>query len=258
MTSADDIADTTSAPDTATPERVRELSDNLYAARERLAQACAAAGRDVGDVDLLVVTKFFPAADVRALIGLGVRAFGESREPEAGRKAAELRADTDESLAFHMIGQIQRKKAKTVGRWADRVHSLDSARLADALDTAVAAALDDGDRNDPLEVLLQLNLDSDPDRGGVVMGDLEGLADHVAGLDHLRLRGLMVIAPQSETPEAWLERAASIRTGFLAHRPDAVEFSAGMSGDLDEAVRHGSTCVRVGTAIMGARPIRSP
>ncbi|MGJ0120865.1 YggS family pyridoxal phosphate-dependent enzyme [Williamsia sp. MIQD14] len=257
MTGAQDGTDA-GGLETASPERVRELSDNLDAARARLAQACTAAGRAVDDVDLLVVTKFFPAADVRALIGLGVRAFGESREPEAGRKAAELRAGTEEPLAFHMIGQIQRKKAKTVGRWADRVHSLDSDRLADALDAAVAVALDDGDRHDPLEVLLQLNLDSDPDRGGVVVDDLEALADHVDALDHLRLRGLMVIAPQSETPALWMERAASIRTGFLARRPDAVEFSAGMSGDLDEAVRHGSTCVRVGTAIMGARPIRSP
>jgi len=240
------------------PARVGELASGLQSAQERLRAACVAADRPVDDVDLLVVTKFFPASDVLALVDLGCRAFGESREPEAGRKAAEVRAEVTDPLAFHMIGQIQRRKAKTVGRWADQVHSLDTDRIADALHDAARAALDDDERSAPLDVLLQINLDGAPDRGGVGVDDLEALAAHVDTLSALRLRGLMVIAPQEGTAEQWMSRAAEIRASFLAGHPEATDFSAGMSGDLEEAVAHGSTCVRVGTAIMGSRPIVSP
>ncbi|MBT0565256.1 YggS family pyridoxal phosphate-dependent enzyme [Williamsia sp. CHRR-6] len=240
------------------PVRVADLAGRLEQVRTRLDAACARAARDPAEVDLLVVTKFFPAADVLALYDLGCRAFGESREPEAGTKADQVRAVVDDPIAFHMIGQIQRRKARSVGRWADVVHSLDSARLADALDVAVRTALDSGERSDLLDVLVQVNLDGAPDRGGVMPTDLDALAAAVRSKRALRLRGLMVIAPQSSTPAMWMERAAAIRSGFLDHHPDADEFSAGMSGDLDEAVRHGSTCVRVGTAIMGARPLVSP
>ncbi|MBJ7288948.1 YggS family pyridoxal phosphate-dependent enzyme [Williamsia sp.] len=238
--------------------RVGELASTLQSAQERLRAACVAADRPADDVDLLVVTKFFPASDVLALVDLGCRAFGESREPEAGRKAAEVRDAVDATLSFHMIGQIQTKKAKTVGRWADRVHSVDTIRLADALDDAATKALDSHDRSAPLDVLLQINLDGAPDRGGVGVDDLGALAAHVDTLSAVRLRGLMVIAPQEGTAEQWMARAAEIRASFLAGHPDATEFSAGMSGDLEEAVAHGSTCVRVGTAIMGSRPIVSP
>ncbi|GGF29567.1 YggS family pyridoxal phosphate-dependent enzyme [Williamsia phyllosphaerae] len=240
------------------PTRVEELASGLRSAQERLRAACVAADRPADDVDLLVVTKFFPASDVLALVDLGCRSFGESREPEAGRKASEVRSEVTDPLAFHMIGQIQTKKAKTVGRWADRVHSMDTVRLADALDDAATKALDSGERSTPLDVLVQINLDGAPDRGGVGVDDLEAMAAHVDDLSALRLRGLMVIAPQEGTAEQWMARAAEIRASFLVGHPDAVDFSAGMSGDLEEAVTHGSTCVRVGTAIMGSRPIVSP
>jgi pyridoxal phosphate enzyme (YggS family) len=246
------------ADDAASPERVAELEANLAAAQERLATAARDAGRDPGDVELLVVTKFHPASDVRALVDLGCRAFGESREPEAGRKAAAVRGSVAESVRFDMIGTVQRRKATSVARWADRVHSLDREVVADALARGVETAREEGDRDTPLDVLVQINLDGDPNRGGVVRDELDALADHVAGLDGLRLRGSMVIAPQSHTPAHWMEQAAAAHARLVAAHPDAVEFSAGMSGDLEDAVRHGSTCVRVGTAILGERPLRSP
>ncbi|GAA1462301.1 YggS family pyridoxal phosphate-dependent enzyme [Williamsia maris] len=238
--------------------RVGALATALESAQDRLRAACVAADRDADDVELLVVTKFFPASDVLALVDLGCRSFGESREPEAGRKAAEVRSEVTDPLAFHMIGQIQTKKAKTVGRWADRVHSLATIRLTDALDDAATKALDSGERSVPLDVLLQINLDGAPDRGGVMPAHLDALADQVQAATALCLRGLMVIAPQEGTAEQWMATAAEIRERFLVGHPDATEFSAGMSGDLEEAVAHGSTCVRVGTAIMGSRPIVSP
>lgn len=242
----------------ASPERVAELQASLEAARSRLSSAARDAGRDPSDVELLVVTKFHPASDVRALVDLGCRAFGESREPEAGRKAVAVRGATEQSVRFDMIGTVQRRKATSVARWADRVHSVDRDVVADALARGVATARDEGDREGPLDVLVQVNLDGDPDRGGVVTDELDALADHVAGLDGLRLRGSMVIAPQSHTPAYWMERAAAAHAQLTARHPDATEFSAGMSGDLEDAVRHGSTCVRVGTAILGDRPLRSP
>lgn len=242
----------------AAPERVAELAERLAAARDRVAAAARDAGRDERDVELLVVTKFHPASDVRALVELGCRGFGESREPEAGRKAAAVRAAVADTVRFDMIGQVQTRKAKTVGRWADRVHSVDTVRLVDALDDATTKALDAGERSAPLDVLLQISLDDAPDRGGVSAALVDPLAEQVRRASALRLRGLMVIAPQTETPEVWMERAAAIRDTFLRGHPDAVEFSAGMSGDLEAAVRHGSTCVRVGTAILGERPLRSP
>ncbi len=239
-------------------QRVAELTAALAAARERLRLACAAADRAADEVELLVVTKFFPASDVLALVDLGCSEFGESREPEAGRKAAEVRAEVSGPVAFDMIGRIQRRKAKSVARWADRVHSIDTDDIAGALDSAATAALDAGERDAPLEVLLQVSLDDAPDRGGVSPVHLEALADRVETFAALHLAGLMVIAPQSGVARDWMARAAEIRAGFLVGHPDASEFSAGMSGDLDEAVAYGSTCVRVGTAIMGSRPILSP
>ncbi|MCF3938470.1 YggS family pyridoxal phosphate-dependent enzyme [Gordonia tangerina] len=242
--------------------RRAELARGYTAVRERLDAAVAAAGRSPGDVQLLVVTKFFPAADVRHLIGLGVRTFGESREPEAGRKIAELRqADaTDAAVAaaeFDMIGSVQSKKAKSVARWARTVHSVDRAKVVDALSSGVQEACDTGSRSADLGILLQVSLDGDPHRGGVTVEELPELAEHVRGAHGLTLQGLMVIAPVDGAAQRWMARAQEIHAAFVSDHPDARELSAGMSGDLEEAVAHGSTCVRVGTAIMGPRPLVS-
>ena len=237
-----------------------ELAAALAAARERVARAEAAAGRAPGSARLMVVTKFFPADDLVRLVGLGAAEFGESREPEAGRKVAQVRADSPgEAFDVDMIGSVQRKKAKTVARWARRVQSVDSPELAEALATAATKALDAGERSAPLGVLLQLSLDGDPSRGGVVEADLPALAEQVAAHeDVLQLDGLMVIAPLHGEVDDHLARAAEVAARFRVEHPEATELSSGMSSDLETAIAHGSTCVRVGTAIMGARPITSP
>lgn len=241
--------------------RRTDLASRLTAVRSRVDAACVAAGREPAAVQLLPVTKFFPASDVLALVETGASEFGESREPEAGRKADEVRATSGrDDLRFHMIGQLQRNKAKTVARWADRVHSVDSPKLAHALDRAVGGARESGDRDGGLEVLIQIGLDDDEakGRGGVAEEELPALADEIERSDHLRLCGLMVITPLHGSAEAWMARAAGIHQRFVADHPGAVELSAGMSGDLEIAVKYGSTCVRVGTAIMGDRPVISP
>ncbi|MGW4636633.1 YggS family pyridoxal phosphate-dependent enzyme [Nocardia sp. NPDC004415] len=236
------------------PTRVTELSTALNGLLARIDTAVAAAGRPAGSVRLLPVTKFFPATDVDILYHLGRREFGESREQEASAKVADL-AYTD--AEWHMIGRLQRNKARAVARWAHTVHSVDSERLATALDRAAQEALDAGERAEPLRVLLQVSLDDDPGRGGVAPADLPALADLVAKAPGLHLAGLMAIPPLDAPTHASFAKLATLHTSLLIQHADATELSAGMSGDLEKAVEHGSTCVRVGTALMGIRPITS-
>ncbi|RMI29132.1 YggS family pyridoxal phosphate-dependent enzyme [Nocardia stercoris] len=236
--------------------RIAELSTALTGLRERITAACAAAGRSPDSVALLPVTKYFPASDVAALYGLGCRDFGESREQEATAKVAAL-ALGHKDIRWHMIGRLQRNKVKSVAGWAYSVHSVDSDRLLTALDTAAAAALDTGRRAGPLRVLLQVSLDADPTRGGLASEELSGLADRVAESASLQLAGLMAVPPIDVEPDRAFAELAEIHDRLLRVHPAATELSAGMSSDLEAAIRHGSTCVRVGTALMGARPITS-
>ncbi|WP_330182000.1 YggS family pyridoxal phosphate-dependent enzyme [Nocardia sp. NBC_01503] len=240
---------------TSGPDRVAQLSTALTALTERIDAACAAAGRDSSSVRLLPVTKFHPASDIEILYGLGLREFGESREQEASDKVAQLRHLSH--VRWEFIGRLQRNKAKAVARWADTVYSVDSDRLVSALESGVRAALDAGERSAPLRVLLQVSLDADPARGGVSDTAMLDLADQLEKSANLQLAGLMAIPPLDADPDAAFERLARMHGSLLAEHPQASELSAGMSSDLEAAIRHGSTCVRVGTALMGARPITS-
>jgi PLP dependent protein len=134
---------------------------------------------------------------------------------------------------------------------------VDSVRLADALDAAVQRAQDTGGRLDPLSVLLQLSVDGDPKRGGVPRDGLAPLAEHVAGCAGLRLDGLMAVAPLGADPEAAFAAVAAAAAELRAEHPQATTLSAGMSGDLEVAIRHGSDVVRVGTALVGERTLTS-
>ena len=185
-------------------ERRAELEGRLAAVRERIAAACAAAGRDPDQVELMAVTKTVPAADVAVLLDLGLTLFGENRAQEAGAKVAEVAALRPGARPrWHFIGGLQRNKARAVVAWADRVESVDSVRLADALDRAAARACDEGRRTGPLPVLLQYSVDGDPSAWRRRPRDgLLALADHVAGCGALRLEGLMAVAPLDADPEA--------------------------------------------------------
>ncbi len=246
--------------------RVAELTASLAAMRARLTRAADAAGRAVEDITLLPVTKFFPASDVAILWRLGCRAFGESRAQEAAAKIGEfdrlVSPDPDTGPArWHMIGHLQRNKARAVAAWAHTVHSVDSATLAGSLDAAVAELINGGGRTEPMDVLVQISLDGDTARGGVDIGDpagLDGLCAQITQAAGLRLAGLMAIAPLGADPDTAFAALAAEHRRVLANHPGATQLSAGMSGDLEAAVRHGSTCVRVGTALMGQRPLTSP
>ncbi|CAM3713176.1 YggS family pyridoxal phosphate-dependent enzyme [Nocardioides zeicaulis] len=224
-----------------------ELAAHLATVRERIASSCRDVGRDAGEVTLVVVTKFFPASDVRLLAGLGVTDVGENRHPEAEAKAAEC---ADLGLRWHFIGGLQSNKAAAVASYADVVESLDRPKLVGPLSRGAQA------RGQEVDVLLQVSLDPPgaDHRSGAAPDDLAALADRVQEADLLRLRGLMAVAPLGEDPAEAFARLASIRDRLLRDHPDASMLSAGMSGDLEAAVAQGATHVRVGSAVLGPRP----
>jgi PLP dependent protein len=240
----------------------------LAAVRSRLAAAAEAVGRNVGKIELLPITKFFPATDVAILSRLGCRAVGESREQEASKKVERLAQlssssarDDSRALHWHMVGQIQRNKARSLARWAHTAHSIDSTQLVKALDRAVDEALGAGKRAEPLRVYVQLSLDGDTSRGGVDLNTPGAVDEVCAAVERskgLELLGLMAIPPLGWDPEQAFDRLQSEHARVLEAHPNAVGLSAGMSNDLEIAVKHGSTCVRVGTALLGPRPLPSP
>lgn len=227
--------------------RPDELARNLDVVRRRITTACMSAGRDPAEVSLVVVTKFFPASDVRLLAELGVTDVGENRHQEAEAKAAECAAL---GLRWHFIGGLQSNKAAAVAHYSDVVESLDRSKLVGPL----ARGADS--RGRALDVLLQVSLDPPgaQHRSGVEPAALDELAERVASADTLRLRGLMAVAPLGEEPDDAFARLAQIRRDFLVGHPDATVLSAGMSGDLEAAIAHGATHVRVGSAVLGPRP----
>jgi pyridoxal phosphate enzyme (YggS family) len=226
-------------------DRRAQIAAGLGIARERIRRAEQAAGRDSGSVDLVVVTKTFPAPEVAMLADLGVRHVGENRDQEAAPKAAGL---SGLDLVWHFIGQLQTNKVRSVVRYASVVESIDRARLVTALDRAAAEA---GGR---LDCLIQVSLEDQPGRGGAARADVPSLADLVAQTEFLRLRGVMAVAPLDADADVAFARLALVAEQLLSSHPDATTISAGMSGDLEAAIRHGATHVRLGSAVLGYRP----
>lgn len=224
-----------------------ELATNLATVRARISAACASAGRLDGEVTLVVVTKFFPASDVRLLAGLGVTEVGENRHQEAEAKAAEC---ADLGLRWHFIGGLQSNKAAAVAAYSHVVESVDRIKLVAPLDRGAHT------RSGPVDALLQVSLDppGSDHRAGAAVEDLSALADAVEAAEMLELRGLMAVAPPADDPAEAFARLAAIRRDFLAGHPHATWLSAGMSGDLEHAVKQGATHVRIGSAVLGSRP----
>ncbi|MGH3715480.1 MAG: YggS family pyridoxal phosphate-dependent enzyme [Micromonosporaceae bacterium] len=231
-----------------TEHRRAELAANLGKVRARIAAACEQVGRNPRDTTLVAVTKTFPASDVIALTAIGVRDVGENRDQEAAPKAVAV-AEAGVEVTWHFVGRLQRNKARSVVRYADLVHSVDRPSIVDALARAAEAH-----RGTPLDVLVQVSLDEDPARGGVPAKELSSLAARVAESSWLRLRGLMAVAPLEADPEPAYRRLAALAAELRTAYPEATVLSAGMSGDLEAAVRHGATHLRVGSALLGQRP----
>jgi PLP dependent protein len=235
--------------------RRADLSTNLARVQERIRTACRASRRAPDDVQLIVVTKYFPSADIEVLCQLGVTDIGESRDQEASAKIASLPPEIRQRLHLHFIGQVQSNKARSVAAYADTVHSIDRDRLVFALDRAAIAAGRD------IGALVQVSLDPGADtgagagRGGIPLAGVPALANTIAAAQRLRLRGLMAVAPQGVDPAEAFARLATMAADLRPHHPGATWISAGMSADLESAVANGATHLRVGSAILGSRPL---
>ena len=232
-------------------ERRAEIAAGLTRVEDRISAACGAAGRDRAEVSLVAVTKTFPASDVAHLAALGLRDMGENRAADAAAKVEQCRADGLTGLVWHFVGQLQTNKASVVAGCADVVHSVDRERLVRALDRAA------GDAGRRLRCLVQVDLADQPDdaaRGGARPAEVPPLADALGAAEHLDLAGVMAVAPLGGDPGEAFGRLALVAEALRRDHPDAVVVSAGMSGDLEAAVRHGATHLRVGTALLGSRP----
>ncbi|HYT09263.1 MAG TPA: YggS family pyridoxal phosphate-dependent enzyme [Mycobacteriales bacterium] len=232
------------AADAVRDRRTAQIAVTLAGVRARIEAACVAAGRDPAELTLVAVTKTFPVEDARRLLALGVADLGEARDQEARVKAREL-----PEARWHFVGRLQRNKARSVAAYAALVHTVDRPDLVDALAAGVRRA-----GRERLDVLVQVSLDGDPNRGGAPVADVEALADAAEATGVLRPAGVMAIAPLGTDPDTAFAGLADVSYRLRSARPDATLVSAGMSGDLEAAVRHGATHLRIGTALLGGRP----
>lgn len=227
--------------------RLRDIQSNLEKINSRIAAACAISKRNVSEITLIAVTKTYPASDVDLLKQLGIENVGENKDQEAAGKMSQVK----EKFSWHFVGQLQSNKAKSVVTYADLIHSVDRLSLAKELQKSASAIAK------KQKVLIQVDLDqSGPDasRGGVWPADLAELAQFISQSENLGLAGLMSVAPLGENPSEAFQRLAQIRSDFLKNYPNAVTLSAGMSEDLEAAIEHGATHLRIGSALLGERP----
>jgi len=223
-------------------------AENLDFVRSHIASAAAAAGRDPTHITLVAVSKAQPLAAMRAVHALGIVDFGESYPQEA---LAKIEALGGETLIWHFIGQLQSNKTRVIAEHFAWVHSVDRVQIARRLNAQRPY------HAPPLNVCLQVKLVDEPAKGGVSPLELSSLADEVAGLKRIRLRGLMCLPPVSDDvieQRRWFARLRELLLGLNGKGHALDVLSMGMSGDYEAAVREGATHLRIGTAIFGARP----
>ena len=222
------------------------ISDSLQSTKDRIAAACVAAGRPPGAVQLLAVSKTFPGSAVREAFAAGARAFGENYVQEGLAKIEEL-GDLRADIEWHLIGPLQSNKTRPVAEAFDWVHSVDRLKTAQRLSEQRPAALP------PLNICLQVNISGEASKSGLLPAEVAALAQQVAALPRLTLRGLMAV-PEPGPGALAQHQAMAALFGALKSEGLALDtLSLGMSADLEDAIRAGSTMVRVGTAIFGAR-----
>ena len=227
-----------------------ELSSRYQGLSERITQSVLQAGRQPHSVHLLAVSKTFPAEQVAAVAALGQHDFGENYVQEGVDKITALQSVA--GLVWHCIGPLQSNKTRLVAEHFDWVHSVDRLKIAQRLSEQRPAHLP------PLQVCLQVNTDGGPTKAGVAPADALALAQAVVALPRLQLRGLMTIPDQVAGFDAQLALHAQAKRLFdelqaALGLPNFDTLSMGMSADLEAAVQAGSTMVRVGTAVFGAR-----
>jgi PLP dependent protein len=221
------------------------IKQRLQAVRARIQQAELAAGRLPNSVQLVAVSKTKPAADIVQAYLAGQRHFGENYVQEALSKQAQLGAF---DITWHFIGPIQANKTKAIASHFAWVHSIDRLKIAQRLSEQRPAFLP------PLQVCLQVNISQESSKSGIMLGDLSDLVSAVQALPHLTLRGVMAIPEPVQSPTL---QHLSFKTLYQAvkqlERPELDTFSMGMSDDLEAAITEGSTLIRIGSAVFGAR-----
>ena len=222
------------------------ISDSLQAVKNRIAAACVAASRPLDAVRLLVVSKTFPGAAVREAFAAGARAFGENYVQEGLAKVGEL-VDLRGQIEWHLIGPLQSNKSRAVAEQFDWVHSVDRLKIAERLSEQRPAGLP------PLNICLQVNISAEASKSGLLPGDVAPRALQVAALPRLKLRGLMAIPEPGPGALAQHQAMARLFAVLNAEGLALDTLSLGMSADLEDAIAAGSTMVRVGTAVFGAR-----
>lgn len=222
------------------------ISDSLQVTKTRITAACVAAGRAPDAVRLLVVSKTFPGSAVREAFAAGARAFGENYVQEGLAKVEEL-ADLRDRIEWHLIGPLQSNKTRPVAEAFDWVHSVDRLKIAERLSEQRPAHLA------PLNVCLQVNISAEASKSGLLPADVAALAHRVAALPGLTLRGLMAVPEPGPGALAQHQAMAALFESLKAEGLALDTLSLGMSADLEDAVQAGSTMVRVGSAIFGAR-----
>ena len=240
------------------------LAENLDQVRAKIAAACAKAKRDPSEVTLIAVTKTAAPEQIREIIGLGVGDLGESRVQVLTQRAAQINeffarrqgqgdAAMPTKLRWHMIGHLQRNKVKPMLPLVSIIHSVDSLRLAEELETQLAK------QNRKMPVLMQVNASEESNKSGVAVGASVHLAEQIASMSHIALVGLMTMAPLSDKPEdsrPVFARAREIFEEIKWHKLGGAGFrhlSMGMSNDYEQAIAEGATMVRIGTALFGGK-----
>lgn len=240
---------------TGFPDR---FSDRLALIEDRIAAACRRAGRSRSDVRLMAVSKLHPAEAIAEAVSAGLALFGENRVQEFETKRARL-AQLNVKPKVHLIGHLQSNKTAKAAALFDAIDSVDSLRLAERLNEAASKSAK------TLPILLEVKLSDEPAKTGLDPGssDLRALLDRIQTLPHLALRGLMTIAPLDENPDsarACFRHLRTLRESLVRDYPslDFRELSMGMSDDFEIAIDEGSTLIRIGTALFGARPKPAP
>ncbi|MEM9621712.1 MAG: YggS family pyridoxal phosphate-dependent enzyme [Pseudomonadota bacterium] len=239
----------------------RNIERNLVALNQRIDAACTAAGRTRDALQLIAVSKTMPIADVREAYALGLRHFGENYVDEA---VAKIRAGTDLAATWHFIGRVQSNKTRSIATHFDWVHTIDRPRIAQRLN-------DQCPPGKQLNVLIQVNIDADPDKAGVMAADTEALLAKICELPNLRARGLMTILARPSHSDvtattresrgsaaamsyrSMAQLAARLKTKIPSGSAAWDTLSMGMTADLEEAVAAGATHLRIGTALFGER-----
>jgi pyridoxal phosphate enzyme (YggS family) len=226
---------------------MHNIEKNLARVNQRISETCDKFGRNIDDITLLAVSKKKTVSDILAALQAGQKDFGESYAQEAEGKIDQI---NDPAITWHFIGPIQSNKTRIISHRFDWVHSVDRLKIAQRLSDARPAQLP------ALNVLLQVNIDHDPAKSGIDPAQITGLADAVARLPRLKLRGLMAIPAMHESFDQQRQPFARMRQAFETlqqSHPDCDTLSMGMSDDMCAAIAEGSTLVRIGTAIFGPR-----